>query len=245
MASAQDTIVAVSSPPGRSPRGLVRVSGPDTRSVVAQLILNPVGDAPDSGGGLAPCVVPWMLCRARLIDPPLPVLLAFFRGPRSYTGQDMAELQCPGHPALLDRVVHAAVASGARLAEPGEFTFRAFLAGKLDLTQAEGVAATIAATSDGQLHAAELLRRGELGRFAGGLVDQLADALALVEAGIDFVDEEGVVPIGPGDLDLRLARVERELHALLSHSRSWGALEALPRIVLVGRPSAGKSTQCK
>ncbi|MCE9589164.1 MAG: 50S ribosome-binding GTPase [Planctomycetes bacterium] len=229
-AATDDTIVAVSSPPGRSRRGLVRLSGNRTLSVLREIgvcgttdrLLRPVRLSAD---GLA-----------------LPALCVTFRGPASYTGQDMAELQMPGHPALLDRLLHAALRRGARLAEPGEFTFRAFLAGKLDLTQAEGVAATIAAVSDAQLAAASMLREGMLGRVASDMVHQLADTLALVEAGIDFTDQEDVVPISPAALDARLETILGRLTDLLSRSRSWGALEALPHVVLAGAPSTGKST---
>ena len=172
----------------------------------------------------------------------LPVMFAVFRSPRSYTGQDMAEIQLPGNPALLEQVIHLAIDRGARIAEPGEFTCRAFLAGKMDLPQAEGVAATVAAASDSQLHAARLLRNGRLGAFAAELVDVLGSLLALVEAGIDFTDQEDVVPISPFDLANRLGIAAGRLDDLLSHSRSWGAIEALPRVVLAGATSTGKST---
>lgn len=226
-----DTIVAVSSPPGRSLRGLIRFSGQDTRRILASLLTAHTEDLP-----------PRKLTSIRLKSPPMPALLTLFDAPHSYTGQDAAELQVPGNPALLNRLLHGATDAGARLAEPGEFTFRAFLAGKLDLTQAEGVAATINAISDGQLKAARHLCDGELGGFARELVDDLGTRLALVEAGIDFTDQEDVVPIGPGDLDGHLARIEARLTGLLSNSRSWGEVEALPWVVLVGAPSAGKST---
>lgn len=223
-----DTIVAVSSPPGRSPRGLIRISGPDAKTIITSIT-----DAHPVDRALTCC---------RLLEGRLPALLTLFAGPRSYTGQHLAELQVPGNPALLDRLLHQIIALGGRLAEPGEFTFRAYLAGKLDLTQAEGIAATIAATSDSQLQAASLLREGKLGRFAADLVESIGSNLALVEAGIDFTDQDDVVPITPAKLDANLAVIEARLDELLRHSRSWGALEALPRVVLVGKPSAGKST---
>lgn len=234
--TASETIVAVSSPPGRSPRGLIRIAGPAALGVLDTLV------NADPGRGEERGLPERTLTPVRLKSPPIPALLLLFRAPRSYTGDDLAELQVPGHPALLDRLLHQAIHAGARLAEPGEFTFRAFTAGKLDLTEAEGVAATIAATSDGQLRAAAMLRAGQLGRFAEKAVDALGTQLALVEAGIDFTDQEDVVPITPGALDANLAAVEAELASLLSRSRSWSALEALPRVVLVGPPSAGKST---
>jgi tRNA modification GTPase len=224
-----DTIVAISSPPGRSPRGLIRISGPAAPEILLAL-----------AGSLSP---DRSLTACRLCSPlSLPVLLTHFTGPRSYTGQHLAEIQLPGNPALLDRVLHAILNLGARQAEPGEFTFRAYLAGKLDLTQAEGIAATIAAVSDSQLQAAALLREGRLGRFAARLVDLVGTQLALVEAGIDFTDQDDVVPIAPARLDANLAAAEATLDDLLSHSRAWGAIEGLPRVVLVGQPSTGKST---
>lgn len=235
--NATDTIVAFSSPPGRSPRGLIRICGPQANNVLATLRVDPSQSLVDRT--LTPS-------RLRLSaspnSPSIPILLSTFAAPRTYTGHDMVELQCPGHPALLDRLVQAAIAAGCRLAEPGEFTFLAYLAGKLDLTQAEGISATIAATSDSQLHAATLLREGKLGRFAGDLVNKVGTALALVEAGIDFVDQDDVVAITPRDLHAALQVITTRLDELLANSRSWGAIEALPRVVLVGAPSAGKST---
>lgn len=229
---ASDTIVAVSSPAGRSARGLIRLAGPAAFEVLRSLVTT--RDAK-----------PRHMVSARLHHatlPPLPLLVAKFPGPHSYTGGDVAELQLPGHPALLDRVVHAVLKLGARLAEPGEFTFRAYTAGRLDLTEAEGVAATINAVSDGQLAAAAHLRNGELARFTADHVDRLGSLLALVESGIDFVDQEDVVPIAPRKLAEALCDEHDNLTRLLGRSRSWGAVESLPRVVLVGPPSAGKST---
>lgn len=227
-----DTIIAVSSPPGRAARGLIRISGPDTSAILSHCVQDGTSE-------------PRRLTPVKLCEPDLPAMLLRFDAPASYTGDDLAELQLPGNTALLDRVLHRAIQTphtNARLAEPGEFTFRAYTAGKLDLTQAEGVSATINAVSDSQLAAATLLREGRLGQTAETLVDRLGSLLALVEAGIDFTDQEDVTPIAPGILAERIGVLHTELVALLSRSRSWGAIEALPRVVLVGPPSVGKST---
>lgn len=232
-----DTIAAISSPPGRSVRGLVRVSGPATRAVVRAWVDEEKGSDP-----FFAFFEPRVLRRVRLVEPRVPGLLVVFAGPASFTGEDAAELQVVGHPAVLDRVLRRAYEAGARGAEPGEFSYRAVVHGKLDLTAAEGVAATIAAVGDAQLRAAGELRRGRLGAFAEAAADRVATLLALVEAGIDFTDQEDVVPIPPGEL---LASIEAERAAvrdLLGRSRSWGTVEAVPRVVLMGRPSAGKST---
>lgn len=209
----------------------MRISGPATRRVLASLLRV----VPDTLRTASP---------VRLRSPDLPAILLRFAAPFSYTGEDAAELQVPGNAALLDRLLHRAIQTDpdTRLAEPGEFTFRAYTAGKLDLTQAEGVAATIHATSDSQLRAATLLREGQLGRSANRLVDALGNLLALVEAGIDFTDQEDVVPIPSGELGKHLETLHTELLAVLQNSRPWGAIDALPRVVLFGPPSAGKST---
>ncbi len=231
MPATTDTIAAISSPPGRAARGLIRLSGPATRKILTCLF-HPVPESPRR-------VVP---ARMAIGSGELPMLLARFEAPRSYTGQDMAELQLPGNPALLDRVLGRVLDEGARLAEPGEFTFRAFVNGRVDLTRAEGIAATITAVSDSQLEAAVLLREGRLGRLATDLVDRLAHLLALVEAGIDFVDQEDVVPISAGALADSLGPLQRRIEELLERSRAWSRIEELPQVVILGRPSTGKST---
>ena len=226
-----DTIVAVSSPGGQSLRGLIRLSGRAAHDILVQLIQS--ADA-------APTPRRWQPVRLRRSG--LAAAVCCFVAPQSYTGQDTVELQCPGHPALLDEIVREAIAAGARLAEPGEFTFRAYAAGRIDLTRAEGIAATIAAVSDGQLAAAAHLRSGRLAGFAETRVHAIGRLLALVEAGIDFVDQEDVVPIPPAQLAVELRAEITALRSLQSRCRSWGAVEGLPRVVLVGPPSAGKST---
>ena len=170
-----------------------------------------------------------------------------FPAPHSYTGDDSVELQLPGNPIVLERVIDALIASGrerqldVRRAEPGEFTARAYLNGRLTLTQAEGVAATIAAQSDAELDAARLLLSGRLADFAQRLAEDLAAALALVEAGIDFTDQEDVVAISPVDLHARFVDLRARLDDQLAHAVGMERLQAIPWVVLVGAPNAGKS----
>jgi tRNA modification GTPase len=130
----------------------------------------------------------------------------------------------------------------ARLAHAGEFTARAFFNGRLDLTQAEGVAATIAARSDAELRAASLLRTGAFGSLATAWADRLANVLALVEAGIDFTDEEDVIAITPLALHERLRTLASEIATALQRAVGMERLEAIPWVVLRGAPNAGKST---
>lgn len=227
---AHDTIIAVSSPPGSSWRGLIRLTGPDALRCLKHL----TSDSAD---------VPGRITASRLKGTGLSVLVMTFHAPRSFTGEDVVEIQLPGHPALLERVLRQCIRlEGVRLAEPGEFTYRAFANRRIDLTQAEGIAATIAATNDAQLRAAGQLRLGQLGQFAERHVETLAQILALVEAGIDFTDQDDVVPITADRLFEQVTQVRQDLSDLLSRSHAWGELGALPRVVLIGPPSAGKST---
>lgn len=234
-----DTIVAVSSSAGSSWRGLLRLSGPEAVAAVASLVV--ASDSTDDTR--APALQPGKFMNGRLRRSGLPVLLLFFKGPRSFTGEDIVEVQMPGHPALLERsLLDAMRHDSVRLAEPGEFSYRAFTNRRIDLTRAEGIAATIAATNDAQLRAASQLRSGKLGDFAEQRVETLAQLLALVEAGIDFTDQEDVIPIRADALLPRVEAEREQLNDILAKCHSLGELEALPRVVLVGLPSAGKST---
>lgn len=226
-----DTIVALSTPPGRSLRAMVRVSGSGVRGLMYTRL------APVPGGRGAG--------RTRLsLDAgrSLPVLAAYFPAPGSYTGEDVLEIQFPGGPALAERVI-AALTHGraARPAHPGEFTARAYLAGKLTLDQAEGVAATIAAESAEDLAAARDLRDGGAGGRYTLLAGDLASCLALVEAGIDFTDQEDVAAISPSDLRARLADLAARVGSMLGAQAGFARSEA-PKVALFGPPNAGKST---
>lgn len=224
-----DTIVALASPPGRSPRALIRISGPATHA----LLRNVCEIAAITGLGTA---------RFRLTDLlSLPILYVIGRGPRTYTGEDSAELLIPGNPALIDRVLTALIREpGIRLASPGEFTARAYLNGKLPLDQAEGVAASVAAQTTEQLAAARDLLSGITGARYHAWSQELATLLALVEAGIDFADQEDVVAIAPADLD---RRIQTLLAAMETHRGGPSeSRNSLPRIILAGEPNAGKST---
>ena len=225
-----DTIVAISSPAGSAPRGIIRLSGPRSWAI-ATSILRPLA---------APRPFCWI--DAWLWDIALPVGLILFRAPHSFTGQDNAELHIPGSPALLAMIMDKLLANAARQAEGGEFSARAFLNGKLDLTEAEGIAATISARSGHQLRAAASLRQGSLHRWVQQQADTLADILALVEAGIDFSDEPGVSFIALDELRQRLDAVSQTMQVLESRSVSWEALAAMPTVVLLGRPNVGKSS---
>jgi tRNA modification GTPase len=164
-----------------------------------------------------------------------------FAGPHSHTGQAVVELHLPGNPLLARLVLDECVRLGARQAGPGEFTARAYFNGRIDLAEAEAVQATISAGSDRELAAARRLMSGELARRLDPPMNELAEALALVEVGIDFVDED-VTFISPPELRERVTRVDDALRELLATSARFERLTHEPRVVLVGKPNAGKST---
>jgi len=229
-ASQRDTIAAIASPRGRSLRGIVRVSGPATLETLARCITQ----APAAAGA--------QRCRFDLDGAALPVLLLTFTAPASYTGEDAAEIQAPGSPDLLNRMLDLLCAHDrVRPANPGEFTARAHLNGKLTIEQAEGVAALIAAEDESQRRAAEDLLTGATGDRYRAVAGAVAEALALVEAGIDFTDQEDVVAIAPGDLLARLHAQIEQISALLGPAAAAAPTET-PSVVLVGAPNAGKST---
>ncbi|GMV97642.1 MAG: 50S ribosome-binding GTPase [Phycisphaerae bacterium] len=232
-----DTIVAVSSPPGAGGRGIIRLSGP-TAAPIAHTVFTS-----DSGPSLLEVPGHRRLWGRVRIDErsSVPAEAYVFRAPASYTRQNIVELHTVGSPAVLAMIVDALVAAGARPAEAGEFTARAFFHGALDLTEVEGVAAMIAAANDSQLRASEALLHGRLSRRSIELRDQLADLLALLEADIDFV-EEPIEFVTAGQVREALGRIVAALDALLSAAPDLERLEALPRVLLVGRPNAGKST---
>jgi len=174
-------------------------------------------------------------------DVQVPANAAIFLPPRSYTGQPLVELHLAGSPAVLEMALRAACKAGARLAGPGEFTARAFLSGRMSLLAAEAVAETIAARSDAQLVAARQLGDGSLAERFRELIDDLADLLSLVEAGIDFADEP-IEFVDAATLTDRLRRLRGWLRDLADRSIDTGRLEALPTVGLLGPANGGKST---
>ncbi len=229
-----DTIVAVGSAHGGGARAIVRVGGPDTRSVIDRVFRPGVPAKPDRH--LVPGALP-----LPGIHSPLPATLYFFPGPRSYTGQDLAELHTLGSPPLVERLVAELLSAGARPAQPGEFTLRSFLAGKKDLPQAEAVNAVIAAGTDADLQLALAQLAGGVTRPLASLRDGLLNLLADLEAALDFSDEQ-IEFVGRTET---LARLESALDQLAAVARQLDdrTVSGRPvRVALVGRPNAGKSS---
>lgn len=233
-----DTIAAIASAPGGADRGILRLSGPQ---VVAYLAACFRGH-----GGAEPAAVrtPSVLSGQLSLGDPLGDVacdLYLWPGRRSYTRQPVAELHTIGSPPVLQAALRAVCQAGARLAEPGEFTLRAFLAGRLDLTQAEAVLAVIDAHSQTELDVALRQLSGGLAGPLQRLRDRLLDLLAQVEAGLDFVDED-IEFIAPEDLRRQLDEASDELTRLAAQVSSRGQADEQFRVVLMGWPNVGKSS---
>ena len=224
------TIVAVSSPLGQSSKAIIRATGTGVFKNVEQL-------------GLHVCSSQLVVGRLKVDSQLLPVLVGGFSSGASYTGQETLEIQCPNNQTLIKRVMKVILqATGGRLATAGEFTARAFFNGRLTLTQAEGVCATISANNDAELRGASLLRDGALAMLIEPIALELTTSLSLVEAGIDFTDEEGVVAIESSDLQTSIERCIDGVNCILEGKISMASLRQLPQVVIAGAPNAGKST---
>jgi len=231
----EDTIAAIASPPRPAARGLIRLSG-DRSEALAGRLFEPDGDDP------ARLKRPsWRSGRLRLESRTLPAALVRWPGPRTYTGQPMAELHTVGSTPVLEHILQCLLHHGARLARPGEFTLRAFLSGRMDLTAAEAVLGVIEARSAAQLDAALERLAGGLARPIAALRDRLLDTLAHLEAGLDFVDEADVDPLARAALAEELERASADLARLADQLRGRDLRAETPRVVLVGPPNAGKS----
>ncbi len=226
-----DTIAAVATPAGRGGIGIVRVSGPNTPRIATALL----GRAPEARRAVLSA---FLDARGARVDEGIAL---YFPAPRSYTGEDVLELQGHGGPVVTHEVLAAVLDAGARLAEPGEFTRRAFLNGRLDLAQAEAVADLIDASSREAARSALRSLGGEFSSAIGALVAQLTELRALTEAMLDF-PEEDVDRLHREDARARLGRVRAALADVLAKSRQGSLLRTGIHVVLAGRPNVGKSS---
>ncbi|MBN1641556.1 MAG: tRNA uridine-5-carboxymethylaminomethyl(34) synthesis GTPase MnmE [Anaerolineae bacterium] len=230
--SPEDTIVAIATPIGSGGIGIVRMSGPDACAILRR-VYRP-GD-----GALAPR----RLTYGHVLDPHTAervdeVLAVYMPAPRTYTRQDVVEINCHGGPAPLRRVLDLCLAHGARLAGPGEFTLRAFLNGRIDLAQAEAVADIVAARTDAGLRMAVAQLDGQLSDQIRALRAQLLDALAWVEASIDFEEDE----VPAYDLDTGMGAAGDALDALLASAEHGIIYRQGIHTAIVGQPNVGKSS---
>lgn len=226
-----ETIVAVATPKGRGGVGVVRISGNGLSNWLPRLVDRPVAARRAVHGA-------FMDADGTVLDEGL---LLFFPAPASFTGEDVIELQGHGSPVVMDRLVRRAIELGARLARPGEFSERAFLNGKLDLVQAEAVADLVAAESEAAARAALRSLQGELSRRVDGVSERLVEVRVLLEAGLDFSDQDIELSTGE-ELRGRLQQLMGEIADLLAGTRQGSQLREGFRVAIVGRPNAGKSS---
>nr|WP_200861606.1 tRNA uridine-5-carboxymethylaminomethyl(34) synthesis GTPase MnmE [Methylohalobius crimeensis] len=227
-----DTIAAPATAPGRGAVAMVRVSGPELSSLAAELT---------GRSRLAPRYAHYVRFLAedgQVLDRGLAL---YFPAPRSYTGEDMLELHCHGSPVVVESLLKRLMQLGARMAQPGEFSRRAFLNGKLDLAQAEAVAALIESTSEQAARAAQRSLEGEFSHRVEGLVEALTAIRVQVEASIDFSDED-IDWLAEGAVLARLERIIRDVDELNRRAFQGRLLEEGMTVVIAGRPNAGKSS---
>jgi tRNA modification GTPase len=237
--STDDTIVAVATPPGRAGLGVVRVAGPHAVSIAAVLAPGPALAARLATVRrlAAPLEDGASVARGAAIDQ---VVLTWFAAPASYSGDDVVEISAHGSPVLLDRIVRSAMAAGARLAAPGEFTLRAFLNGKLDLVQAEAVADLVDAVTPAQARLAFDQLDGTLSHALAAIGEALFDVRVRLEASLDFPDE-GYHFVEPGAVARECETVRARVTALLETARRGRLLREGCRVALAGAPNVGKS----
>ncbi|HXP47542.1 MAG TPA: tRNA uridine-5-carboxymethylaminomethyl(34) synthesis GTPase MnmE [Terriglobales bacterium] len=229
-----DTIVAIATPPGRGGIGVVRLAGPEAKAIAAPLLR------------LKHQLEPGRAVFGELIEPATgeridEVVVTFFAKPHSYTTDDVVEISAHGSPVVQRHVVELAVAAGARLAEPGEFTMRAFLNGRLDLTQAEAVRDLIESQTLYQAKVAAQQLEGALSHRLQPIKQKLVELVAMLEAGIDFAEDD--VPVAAAEaIRRRLAEVREPLAGLEASFAYGKVVHEGMTLAIVGRPNVGKSS---
>jgi tRNA modification GTPase len=231
-----DTIAAVSTPAGRGGIGIIRVSGPDARTMVERVLRFPDGSPAWKSWSAALATLPGADSHA--VDQ---VVITYFAAPRSYTAEDVIEIACHGSPVVLRYALERLCQAGARLAEPGEFTLRAYLNGRIDLPQAEAIRDLIQATTLYQARIAAQQAEGSVSRRLKPMKEQLLELIALLEAGIDFAEDD--ISVAPTEEILRRLEPIIASVAALAASFAYGKLvhEGFT-LAIVGRPNVGKSS---
>jgi tRNA modification GTPase len=228
---ARDTIAALATPAGRGAIAVIRISGPSVPAIASSVL----GRLP------APRRATLAAFRDRSGEAQDEGIALYFPAPNSYTGEPVLELHGHGGAVVAQAVLHACLEAGARLAEPGEFTRRAFLEGRLDLAQAEAVADLIDASSREAARSALRSLEGEFSAAIAALGSRLVELRALTEAMLDFPEEE-IEAVQRGDAAARLAVLRAELADVLAKSRQGSLLRSGVHVVLAGRPNVGKSS---
>ncbi|QSR88134.1 tRNA uridine-5-carboxymethylaminomethyl(34) synthesis GTPase MnmE [Methylacidiphilum caldifontis] len=228
----EDTIIAAATPPAFSAIAIIRMSGPESLDIINSLLREKLTWEPQK------LYYKKLYFADELLDD---VVLAYWKSPRSYTGEDMVEISCHGNPFIVENILEACQKRGARLALPGEFTKRAFLNGKMDLTQAEAVIDVIQAGGRLALKSAQAMQSGRLSHELLEVRTELIEILAEIEAYIDF-PEEDIEPQVGNLLITRLLSIENKLKSLIASAPLSRVLREGFTIVLAGSPNVGKSS---
>jgi tRNA modification GTPase len=228
-----DTIAAISTPPGRGGIGIIRLSGAEARTIAEKILKRPpdwkswtatLAELTDSG--------------ARTIDH---VVVTYFAAPRSYTAEDVVEIACHGSPVVLRHALERACNAGARLAEPGEFTLRAYVNGRIDLPQAEAVRDLIESTTLYQARIAAQQVEGSVSRRIQPVKEQMLELISLLEAGIDFAEDD-ISVASPEDILARLDPILSSVRELIASFAYGKLVHSGFTLAVVGRPNVGKSS---
>ena len=225
-----DTIVAVATPPGKGAIAILRLSGPDSWKIVQKHLRTRSKIVPRKA------IHGWIHENGEDVDE---VVVVFYKSPKSYTGEDMVEVMCHGGPLVVKKLLDLFLKSGARMAEPGEFTKRAFLNGKMDLTSAEAVRDLIEAKSETSLKLSLRNLKGGLRDFVDSLRRELIEVLAEIRVELDYPDE---IETNTGEVVTRLERIKEKLTEELKKADAGILLNRGLRMVIVGKPNVGKST---
>jgi tRNA modification GTPase len=231
----KDTIAAVSTPPGRGGLGVIRLSGAQAREIAERVLRFPGQHE----------WRPWSAALAELPDDTGQavdrVIVTFFAAPKSYTAEDVVEISCHGSPAVLRHALERACLNGGRLAEPGEFTLRAYINGRIDLPQAEGVRDLIEATTLYQARIAARQAEGSVSRRLQPVKEYLLELIALLEAGIDFAEDD--IDVAPSEEILhRIEPVHAAVCKLIASFAYGKLVHDGFTLAIVGRPNVGKSS---
>lgn len=232
----EETIAAISTAWGEAGIAIIRLSGPASRQLADEVVqgVRPLAETS-----------PRFLRNGFLLDenkePIDQVLFSWFKAPKSYTGEDMVEISTHGGTLVAQKCLERLISKGAVLAEPGEFTKRAFLNGKIDLSQAEAVLGIIRSKSEEALRAATRTLRGELSSFARDIYNEIMEISASIEVGLDF-PEEDIPYMDSSDVEASLSTLKQSLEDLLDRCNTGFLLREGIRVALVGRPNVGKSS---